>query len=235
MKIKLKDKDVTYVIIRKRVKNINIRMKPDGILYISANKQVKREYIEQLLLSRENTICKWLIKAEQMRKEEENPSYQAGDVITYLGINYIIEIIGERKEKITIKDERFIIEQKDADNERKRIILVDKYLNSESERIFNQLLNDVYLLFKNSGIELPTLKIRKMKKRWGTCYVTKGIVILSKRLIHYPKDLISYVICHEICHFIEPNHSKLFYKEMKRRMPDWQERQKRLVNFKVNR
>ena len=47
-------------------------------------------------------------------------------------------------------------------------------------------------------------------------------------LIHLEKNLIDYVIVHELTHFLQPNHSKQFYLEIEKRMPDYKTRQQRL-------
>ena len=47
-------------------------------------------------------------------------------------------------------------------------------------------------------------------------------------LVHLEKDLIDYVIVHELTHFLQANHSALFYQEIEKRMPDYKQRIKRL-------
>lgn len=52
---------------------------------------------------------------------------------------------------------------------------------------------------------------------------------MNSRLIETPISCIEFVMMHEFCHFIHPDHSKAFYALMTRVMPDWQER-KRVLN-----
>jgi predicted metal-dependent hydrolase len=60
--------------------------------------------------------------------------------------------------------------------------------------------------------------------------VKKGIITLNKRLLEAPRNCIEYVVMHEFCHFIHPNHSKHFYGFLSMLMPDWKERKKLLEN-----
>ena len=53
---------------------------------------------------------------------------------------------------------------------------------------------------------------------------SKGIVALNNRLLEAPRDCIEYVVTHELCHFVHPNHSKQFYSFLSMLMPDWKER-----------
>ena len=85
-------------------------------------------------------------------------------------------------------------------------------------------MDELYPLFKKYGIEKPALRIRDMETRWGSCLAKKGIVTLNKRLLEAPRNCIEYVVMHELCHFMHPNHSKYFYAFLSMLMPDWKER-----------
>ena len=82
---------------------------------------------------------------------------------------------------------------------------------------------------------MPKLRIRDMDTRWGSCLAKKGIITLNKRLLEVPRDCIEYVVIHEFCHFIHPNHSKKFYDFLTMLMPDWKARKKVLdQNIVIN-
>ena len=72
------------------------------------------------------------------------------------------------------------------------------------------------------------IEIKKYKSRWGSCYYRDHRVSFHLGLIHLEKELIDYVILHELVHFLQPNHSALFYQEIAQRMPCYKEIQKRL-------
>lgn len=73
----------------------------------------------------------------------------------------------------------------------------------------------------------PTLTIRRMKTRWGSCG-RSGRILLNPRLLQAPLDLIDYVVVHELCHLKEHNHSKRYYALLDAAMPDWRDRRKRI-------
>ena len=90
--------------------------------------------------------------------------------------------------------------------------------------IFEEITDQIYPLFKKYGVECPTLRIRNMETRWGTCLAKKGIITLNKRLLEAPRSCIEYVVMHEMCHFIHANHSRQFYEFLTMMMPDWKDR-----------
>ena len=77
-------------------------------------------------------------------------------------------------------------------------------------------------------LDMPCIEIKKYKGRWGSCFYKDNKVSFHLSLVHLEKELIDYVIVHELTHFLQPNHSVLFYQEIEKRMPDYKERQKRL-------
>jgi predicted metal-dependent hydrolase len=77
------------------------------------------------------------------------------------------------------------------------------------------------------GIETPSLWICPMRKRWGS-HTPSGRILLNDALIAARRDCIDYVIVHELCHVVEPNHSQQFLRLLRRFMPDW-ERRKELL------
>lgn len=73
------------------------------------------------------------------------------------------------------------------------------------------------------GLPLPgSVAIRDAKTRWGSCS-TKGNVSFSWRLLIAPEPVADYVVIHELCHLLEPSHSKAFWRRLEAAMPGWQE------------
>ncbi|QOZ20827.1 M48 family peptidase [Bradyrhizobium sp. CCBAU 21365] len=77
------------------------------------------------------------------------------------------------------------------------------------------------------GVETPSILVVDQSKRWGSCDA-KGRVRLNWRLVMAPKSLIEYVIAHEVCHILERNHSRRFWRSLEIIMPDYEERVRRL-------
>ena len=57
------------------------------------------------------------------------------------------------------------------------------------------------------------IKVRNYKTRWGSCD-QKGKLTFNFHLIKAPHSIVDYVVIHELCHIIQPNHSKLFWNEV---------------------
>lgn len=86
---------------------------------------------------------------------------------------------------------------------------------------FNQIYNFSYQKFI----------IRNQKSRWGSCS-SRGILNFNYKLVFLPEHLTDYLIVHELCHLKEMNHSRRFWNEVARSIPDYQSRRRALKIFK---
>ncbi len=77
------------------------------------------------------------------------------------------------------------------------------------------------------GVSYGRITIRKQKTLWGSCSA-KGNLNFNCLLMLTPEDVIDYVVVHELCHRKQMNHSKAFWKEVGRVLPDYNERRKKL-------
>ena len=77
------------------------------------------------------------------------------------------------------------------------------------------------------GLVPISVKISSAQKRFGSCSAQNALNF-SYRLMMYPVDAIDYVVVHELAHIKHHNHSRDFYNLIKKYMPDYKEREKKL-------
>lgn len=70
--------------------------------------------------------------------------------------------------------------------------------------------------------------IRDMTSRWGSCSVQKHTIRINLQLAKKPEECLEYVIVHELTHLLEPSHNQRFHAYMKKFLPNYKEREKRL-------
>ena len=88
-----------------------------------------------------------------------------------------------------------------------------------------KLAQGVHGEFQQVGytVPTPTVRLRYMTSRWGSCMPFKETITMNTRLLLGPTKFVHYVMVHEFAHFIEANHSSRFYKVMSDVLPNWQE------------
>jgi len=94
---------------------------------------------------------------------------------------------------------------------------------------FTAMSDKVYPAFaKVLGGQKPTIKVRSMTSRWGVCFMSRRQITFALQLYNKPPAAQIYVVVHEYCHFLQPNHSPAFWAEVEKLLPDWKARRELL-------
>jgi len=73
------------------------------------------------------------------------------------------------------------------------------------------------------GVRVSGYFLQRMKTKWGSCNPGKGHIRLNTELVKKPKDLLEYVVVHEMAHLLEPSHNERFLAVLDRHWPQWRE------------
>ncbi len=73
------------------------------------------------------------------------------------------------------------------------------------------------------GVEVAQYFLQRMKTKWGGCNPRARNIRLNTELVKKPKDLLEYVVVHEMLHLVEPTHSDRFIALMNKHYPAWRE------------
>lgn len=224
-----------YQLTRKQVKNINLRVKPDGQIRVSANGRVPADFIDGFIREKQEYIIRALEQYEENRKQISTAprQYVSGESYAILGKNFRLEVIQGQPESVSTDGISIFLTVQEKENQKRKEKLLNQWLNEQQVEVFRQICQDTYPIFKKYGVAYPIVKIRTMISRWGSCQPVKGIITLNARLLEAPRSCIEYVVLHEFAHFIHPNHSKEFYAFVAMLMPDYKERKKELEKIKM--
>ena len=208
MKFKLNDYIIDYEIIRKDNKNLYFRIDENCKLVITAPKFITDEEVKNLITKNSSAILK--MYEDALKRSERN------SLFWYLGNSYIV-IFDNRVTEIKFEGDTITCHDENA---------LNKFYLEECNRVFNEEIE----VCKKCFSELPefTLKLRKMRTRWGVCNIRNKTITLNTELLKKELPLIDYVIIHEMTHFFEPNHSRNFWNLVSMAIPDYKEKRKKL-------
>lgn len=208
MQITLDNKTFDLEILRKPNKNLYIRFLDAHTMIVTCNKWVSEKEIKKIIEKNKTSLLKMAAKKEQ---EEIKDTF-----FWYLGKPYTRVFDGVSKEATFARDCIIIKDDK----------MLNKFYAQECVRIFQGEVNRIVPYFKN--IPNFSLKIRRMKTRWGVNNITKKTITLNSELLKKDLDLLDYVIIHELCHFYEANHSPRFWAHVAEYYPKYKEARRRL-------
>lgn len=96
-------------------------------------------------------------------------------------------------------------------------------VSEDEERSLRELLSELNgswaAKLREDGV---SWKLRKVKTFWGSCNWRKRLITYNPELAHAPRELVEYVVVHELTHLKAHDHGKRFYALMDERLPDWQ-------------
>ena len=73
------------------------------------------------------------------------------------------------------------------------------------------------------GVKVSGYFLQRMKTKWGSCNHAAGNIRLNTELVKKPKDLVEYVVVHEMLHLVEAKHSERFVELLNQHYPTWRE------------
>lgn len=218
--------DICYEISRKSVKNINLRVRRDGSVYLSLPYFVAYRQADDFVVKNADFIFSAL---EEIKEKSEKDA----DSAFYLGKKIEIVPTPLCKKEGEINGSRLLLCLPADCGDEDLAKALRAWQKRQAEVIFSEALDRAYGRFCSKGLDVPNPKlvIRSMTTRWGSCTAGKGKVTLSLQLIEKPFACIEYVACHELAHFLVQNHSEIFYKVLDLVMPEHRE-MKILLNNK---
>lgn len=194
---------------------------------VSANPSIPEERVREFVLKKAEWILKQLRYFEGYQQPERaEKEYVSGESFKYLGRQYRLKVYRADQDLIRYYRGRIELFTTQPENWKKKKQMITNWYKEHAQQRFTQSLDRIYPVMKKYGIDKPTLKIRQMKTRWGSCQKEEHAIVLNSDLIKAPTFCIDYVVLHELIHFIRRNHDKEFLLFLTSLMPDWQERKK---------
>lgn len=218
---------IEYELTRKRVKNMNLRLRSDGSVSVSAPYFVSQGQIDRFVAKHAERI---LSSLEKLRQNTDIARHSRHS-FTLRGCSVPIYCSQGSRNKAEYAGEAVLLTLKDGADEESRTRMLDKLLRQLAINWVTESSERIYPVFRSMGVSKPEIKFRKMKSRWGSCHWEKGSLSFNTALAHVPQECIDYVVMHEYCHFIRPDHSPAFHQLMTNLMPDWKERKKILEKY----
>ena len=233
-KLTLGQREVTIEFERKRIRNINVRVRRDGTLYCSLPYYASVSEAEAFIISKQDYLLKSLDSVLQDEKTKSlSRQYVDGEVFNVLGKPYVLKVLEGSKNLCRAEDGIITLEVTDTSDYRTKYMTYEKWRRRCIKSVIVDLCNEMYPLFERRGVAMPKkITLGEYKSFWGECFAKRGELKFSYRLFEKDRAIIRYVVVHEFAHFIEPNHSSRFWAIVAEIVPDYKELRKSLNSNK---
>lgn len=208
-----------YTLTRKNVRRINLRIKKDGKVCVSAHRRVPIAEIQAFIKSNEKFIYKAIRRAKSFSVEKPF-GFTVGETVRFSGKDYKLFIAICNKESLSVQGGNIVLSVKRADSPdyiRRAFI---KLLKDKCEETVLSFCKKAYPEYVKFGVEFPEIRFRAMSSRWGSCNYVKNVLTFNYALVCTDALCVEYVVYHEFTHFLIHNHSKEFYSRLSDFFPD---------------
>lgn len=198
-----------YKIVRSNRSTIGIRINPDASVTVSVPYIIPKFLINKFLEQKED----WIRQKRQLvmaRKPQ-----RATNEYWYLGKKYTLSLGGNKKDLVEVSDKLYV----GSTNPKFINMYILSWYKQQARKI---IVERVQHYAKLSGAKYKSISITSAETRWGSCSSEKSLNF-NWKLIMAPVEVIDYVVCHELAHLTEMNHSRDFWETVRKMYPLYRE------------
>ena len=209
---------IPIAVEKKRIKNIYLRIRPDGTVHLSAPRGMSEAAIRAFARSRAG----WIQQHRQRLQPPPPPlQYASGETLLLWGEPYPLRVVpGDGRGAAVLREGTLFLYAGPESTRQERQAAVKSWYR---EQLLSAIPSVRQACEAIVGQRAAEVRVRDMRTRWGTCSVARRRIWLSLQLVQKPPACLRCVMTHELIHLLEPSHSPRFWTLMDRFCPDWRE------------
>ena len=214
----LRNQAVAWELVRSRRRTIGFQIDHRG-LRVSAPRWVPVSEIEGALQEKGDWILRKLAewREHERRRQESAPTWEAGSSVRHLGRNLRIEL-SQSVRGVEAAADRLLVGLPDTAVGADIQARIEFWLRDQARTLFAER---IAIYSAKLGRAPCRWSLSSARTRWGSCN-PDGSIRLNWRLMHFPVEVIDYVIAHELSHLVEMNHGPRFWATLATIYPDYE-------------
>lgn len=213
--------EICIAVTRKDIKNVHLSVHPpDGRVTLAVPSATRLDVARAYAISR----LHWIREQQKklMAQARETPRQFVTRESHFLwGRRYLMTVEQEdAKPTIKLDHKRIVLTVRPGSDATKRAEVIHEWHKGLLHEVVPTLIEKWE---RKLGVTVNGYFLQRMKTKWGSCNHRDGHIRLNTELVKKPKDLLEYVIVHEMVHLIEPTHSERFIGILDKHYPTWRE------------
>ncbi len=213
---------IDYHLERRARRTVGLKITADGLV-VHAPKYILEFQLKKLIQDKSS----WILNKLAARQKNHVPPivWQDGATLQLLGNSVNLKVVQDTKNKQPqFNHDCLIITSPEANNE---TVIKHKVTQWYKKQALIDFSRRIAVFATKLGVDAPPLKLSNAQSRWGSCS-SRGDIRLNWRLLQAPPSIINYVVCHELAHLKEMNHSAKFWAVVGNIYPDYKTAEKEL-------
>jgi len=219
--MKGKPQEIPREVVRRDRKTASICVERDGRLSVVVPESFSDEQVERLVESKRYWIHKSLAEWRGLNAARVRREYVNGEGFPYLGRSYRLRLVRGQDTPLLLKNGYFRLRADRNGNPLDDPEETFKAFYREKGR--DRIPGRVRQFEARLGLNVSTVRVMELRYRWASC--SKHGLNFHWKCMMAPPTVLDYIVAHELAHLIHPNHSKAFWSEVDKLLPDYRERQ----------
>ncbi|THF70988.1 M48 family metallopeptidase [Deinococcus sp. Arct2-2] len=208
-------------LVRKDVKNVHLSVHPpDGRVTLVAPRGTREDVARAYAISR----LRWIERQQGALRaqERETPrTFVTRESHFVWGRRYLLRVREEdRKPDVTLEHKYLTLTVRPGTTLAQRAQVMHDWHKALLHAEVTALIATWSSVL---GVRVQRYFLQRMKTRWGSCNHQAQHIRLNTELVKKPKDLLEYVVVHELVHLLEPTHGEQFVRLLDQHYPRWRE------------
>lgn len=213
--------EIKIALTRKDVKHAHLSVHPpSGRVTLVAPRGTRREVARAFAISKLGWIRD---RQERMRSQARETARQVVDRESHFlwGRRYLLTIReAEAKPSIRVSHRTIMLTVRPGSDGAKRAMVMHEW----HKLLLHEAVRELITLWEpRLGVGVSGYFLQRMKTKWGSCNFRARTIRINTELVKKPRDLLKYVVVHEMLHILEPTHSERFLSLMNKHYPAWRE------------
>lgn len=213
--------DVVISLMRKDVKHVHLTVHPPtGRVTLVAPRTTRTDVARAYAISKLGWIRDQRLKLKAQAREAPRQFVERESHYLW-GRRYLLSITEvDAKPLVKVAPRRLTLQVRPGSSIQRRAEVMHEWHKSQLHAVLPGLINKWEARL---GVRVAGYFLQRMKTKWGSCNPVTAHIRLNTELVKKPKDLLEYVLVHEMAHIIEPTHGQRFVEILELHYPSWRE------------
>lgn len=213
--------DIEISVTRKAIKNVHLSVHPpSGRVTLVAPAGTRLEVARAFAITKLGWIREQRSRLREQAREAPRQFVERESHHLW-GRRYLMSVCyADAKPFIILDHRRITLTVRPGASAAKRADVVHEWHKSLLHGVVPALIGKWE---RKLGVNVSGYFLQRMKTKWGSCNHRAGHIRLNTELVKKPRDLLEYVVVHEMVHLLEPTHSDRFVAILSEFYPGWRE------------
>lgn len=219
-----------YQLERRQRRTVGLKITQTGLV-IHAPKRISQSQLEYILTQKADWVLRKLASVTANKTPEIQ--WQHGEQLLFLG-NAITLTVEHNVRSKAVEYEPGVLQLAMPNHEPK--LIARKVVQWYQKQAMSDFTRRLEIFSSKLGVKFTSLTLSNATSRWGSCN-SRNEIRLNWRLMQAPPHVINYVVCHELAHIKEMNHSAKFWVTVASIFPDYKlaEKELKVLSAKLHR